>query len=467
MLNKRPIVAVTDTDGKLMVLGGNMRLRACMDLKMKEVPVILADEWTEDQRREFIIKDNVGFGEWDLDQLANEWDGQQLQDWGLDIPVDFGAELNEGLTDPDEVPEVPETPITVLGDVWVLGKHRIVCGDSTKADTVAMLMKGAKAQLIHADPPYGMGKEKEGVANDNIYGSKLDAFQMEWWKAARKHVDDNASAYIWGNAPELWRLWYVGGLAKSERMTMRNEIAWSKPGGFGVGTESQRCYFPNERCLFFMLGEQGFNINADNYWEGWEPIRSYLETEMLKCGWKAKDLNRITGTNMAGHWVTRSQFVFITEEHYKAIQKAARDHDAFKRDHDALKRDHDALKREFYATRSYFDNAHDSMTDVWDFGRVTGAERKDHATPKPVAMLERCVVSSCPDGGIVLDPFCGTGPSIIAAEKKGRACYAIELLPQWVDVAVKRWEAFTGQQAVHEPSGKTFDELALTVAKQP
>lgn len=86
MLNKRPIVAVTDTDGRLMVLGGNMRLRACQDLKMKEVPVILADEWTEEQRREFIIKDNVGFGEWDWDQLANEWDAIELADWGLDIP---------------------------------------------------------------------------------------------------------------------------------------------------------------------------------------------------------------------------------------------------------------------------------------------------------------------------------------------------------------------------------------------
>lgn len=88
MLNKRPIVAVTDTDGKLMVLGGNMRLRACMDLKMKEVPVILADEWTEEQRREFIIKDNVGFGEWDWDQLANEWDAGELAEWGLDAWVE-------------------------------------------------------------------------------------------------------------------------------------------------------------------------------------------------------------------------------------------------------------------------------------------------------------------------------------------------------------------------------------------
>jgi hypothetical protein len=87
MLNKRPIVAVTDTDGKYMVIGGNMRLRACQDLKLKEVPIILADEWTEEQRREFIIKDNVGFGEWDWDQLANEWDAGKLEAWGLDLPA--------------------------------------------------------------------------------------------------------------------------------------------------------------------------------------------------------------------------------------------------------------------------------------------------------------------------------------------------------------------------------------------
>jgi ParB-like chromosome segregation protein Spo0J len=99
MLQKRPIVAVTDKDGKLMVLGGNMRLKACADLGMKEVPVILADEWTEEQRREFIIKDNVGFGEWDWDALANKWDAGKLDEWGLNIPAiqDFSgvnAEVN-------------------------------------------------------------------------------------------------------------------------------------------------------------------------------------------------------------------------------------------------------------------------------------------------------------------------------------------------------------------------------------
>ncbi len=101
MLNKRPIVAVTDKDGKLMVLGGNMRLRACQDLGLKTVPVVLADEWTEEQRRRFIIADNIGFGEWDFDSLANEWDAVELADWGLDLPLgqDFSDKNREIDTD--------------------------------------------------------------------------------------------------------------------------------------------------------------------------------------------------------------------------------------------------------------------------------------------------------------------------------------------------------------------------------
>ena len=101
MLNYRAIVAVTDTDGKYMVLGGNMRLRALQELGIKEVPVMLADHWTEEQRRAFIIKDNVGFGEWDWDALANEWDGEKLSEWGLDIPIgqDFSDKNKEIDTD--------------------------------------------------------------------------------------------------------------------------------------------------------------------------------------------------------------------------------------------------------------------------------------------------------------------------------------------------------------------------------
>ena len=87
MLNKRPLIVFTDVDGKYVVLGGNMRLKACKEIGLKEIPIILADEWTEEQKAEFLIKDNVGFGEWDWDNLANEWDTEKLDEWGLDVPI--------------------------------------------------------------------------------------------------------------------------------------------------------------------------------------------------------------------------------------------------------------------------------------------------------------------------------------------------------------------------------------------
>jgi ParB-like chromosome segregation protein Spo0J len=104
MLNKRPLIVFTDVDNKYVVLGGNMRLKACNELGIKEIPIIVADEWTEEQKNEFLIKDNVGFGEWDWDDLANEWDAELLNDWGLNVPelpteVDYSILDDEDLAD--------------------------------------------------------------------------------------------------------------------------------------------------------------------------------------------------------------------------------------------------------------------------------------------------------------------------------------------------------------------------------
>ena len=102
MLEKRPLVCYTDTDGKFVVLGGNMRLKAAKECKLKEIPIILADDWTEEQKAQFLIKDNVGFGEWDWEQLANEWDVEQLEDWGLNIPR-FSTDVDYSILDDEDV----------------------------------------------------------------------------------------------------------------------------------------------------------------------------------------------------------------------------------------------------------------------------------------------------------------------------------------------------------------------------
>jgi len=337
------------------------------------------------------------------------------------------------------------------GDVIELGRHRLYCGDTTDGDAVRRLVGDDVVTLIHADPPYGMGKEKDGVANDNLYREKLDAFQMQWWNAWRPSVADNGSAYIWGNAPELWRLWYCGGLADSERLTMRNEVVWDKQceGNTtlrvcGATFEQDRSFTQSERCLFFMLGEQGFNNNADNYWNRWDSVRLYLKQERDLLGWSIQDCKRIAGHSPTSgcHWFDRSQWMMPTAETYKSWQAAAKG-DAFRRDHDELKREHDELKREFYETRAHFNNTHDNMTDVWSFPRVTGAARWGHATPKPVVMAERAILSSSKEGDCVGVPFAGTAPELIACERTDRTFVGAELSQTYCERIIERWNKET------------------------
>ena len=454
MQSVKPLVVA---DG--YAIAGNMRLLAYKDLGYRELHVLDVSEWSQAKRDEFMIKDNTHYGSWDYDALANEWDTLPLTEWGVAV-WDTEVEDVKGLTDEDDVPEAPQEPITKLGDVWILGEHRVMCGDSTSKEAVEILMDGEKATLIHADPPYGMGKEKDGVLNDNIYKDKLDVFQLQWWKAFRPYAEDNASAYIWGNAPDLWRLWYRGGLESFERLTLRNEIVWDKKHGEGMNSDKHRM-FPTatERCLFFMIGEQGFNNNADNYWEGFDIIRDYLREEKTKAGFSNKEINlywsNITqkkgclDRSVIEHYFSKGQWVMPTQENYIIIQNYCKENniDAFKKDYEELKKDYEELKQEFYSTRAYFNNTHDNMTEVWEFERVQGEERHGHATPKPVEMMERVMKSSAPENAIVVEPFLGSGSTLIAAEKTNRKCYGMELDPKYCDVIVKRWEDFTGKKA--------------------
>ena len=150
MLELRPIVVNDD----MIVLGGNMRLKALEHLGIEETYIIKAKDLTDKQEQEFIIKDNVGYGEWDWDQLANEWDVEDLDDWGLDLPLDFVKEL-EAEEDDFAIPEGGIETDIVLGDLFEIGEHRLLCGDSTDSDAVARLMDGEKADML-TDPPYGI-----------------------------------------------------------------------------------------------------------------------------------------------------------------------------------------------------------------------------------------------------------------------------------------------------------------------
>jgi site-specific DNA-methyltransferase (adenine-specific) len=154
MMELRPMVVNSD----MVVLGGNMRLKALKEAGYKEVP----DEWvksaeslTEEEQRRFIIADNVGFGEHDWDMLANEWDAVELESWGLDIPSFETDEVLESEEDDfDATP--PAEPITVLGDLYEIGEHRLLCGDSTDSELLQKLLQGKKPELLLTDPPYGI-----------------------------------------------------------------------------------------------------------------------------------------------------------------------------------------------------------------------------------------------------------------------------------------------------------------------
>ena len=198
MLEIRPIVV----NSEFVVLGGNMRLKAVKHLGLKEVPVIQVEDLSEAQQREFVIKDNAGFGEWNWEQLANEWDSEDLTKWGLDLPLDFEKEI-EAVEDNFSVPENGIETDIVIGDLFEIGEHRLLCGDSTDSDAVARLMNAEKADMVFTDPPYGMNavsksgvlKEKYGtdilgdsdtnVAKDSfnlIYSLYPDALHI-WWGA--------------------------------------------------------------------------------------------------------------------------------------------------------------------------------------------------------------------------------------------------------------------------------------------
>lgn len=148
MADVRPLVV----NKEYVILGGNMRFKAMQQAGWTEIPVTVVD-WPEDKQKEFIIKDNVSGGDWDWDVLANEWDATELEAWGLDLPAKFGDEEVEE----DEAPEVSkDPPQSVLGAVYQLGRHRVMCGDSTDKANVELLMDGVKADMVFTDPPYGM-----------------------------------------------------------------------------------------------------------------------------------------------------------------------------------------------------------------------------------------------------------------------------------------------------------------------
>jgi len=262
MLGLRPIVV--DSDG--MVLGGNMRLSACRTAGLEKVPVIYAKHLPKEKYDEFIAKDNIGFGEWDWEELSTDWDVELLGEWGLDFPAfdeEDQDEEPEETTGDDSTPELStEPPENIVGDVWELGKNRLVCGDSTSHSDVEKLMNGDIANLVFTDPPYGINyssnytNKYNEIKNDDTF---LDGFIP--------HVFEFSTGFVF-----VWTSYKV--VAKwieicSGIGDLTNMVIWDKCGsGMGDLKGSWRTDF--EIALVYNRGE---HIKKDRIGSIWKVSR--------------------------------------------------------------------------------------------------------------------------------------------------------------------------------------------------
>jgi DNA modification methylase len=431
------------------IVGGHFRVRELQKLGYTEIECVIVDLSEEDEK-ELNIRLNANTGQWDWDELANNFELDDLNDWGLEVP-NMKHEL-EAEEDDFEINDAIETDI-VLGDLFEIGEHRLLCGDSTDSDAVARLMNGEKADMAHNDPPYGMKKENEGVLNDNLNYSDLLDFNREWIDVQFMNLKENGSWYCWGIDEPLMDIYseILKPYIAEQKATFRNLITWDKGNGQGQNSENTRSYaIADEKCLFAMMGVQGFNNNADNYFKGWDSIVNYLENEKNKAKFTIKDCKRLAGhSEKSGcHWFDKSQWMMPTKQTYDLwrnyciennIDAFKKEYEEIKKEYEEIKKEYEIIKKEYYSTRAYFNNTHDNFNNVWKFDRhLRNGSEGGHATPKPIPLCERAIKSSCPDGGLVMDVFLGSGSTMVASHQLKRKCYGMELDPKYCQVIIDR-----------------------------
>ena len=358
-------VLVDDNGG---IIAGHGRVMAARKLGLTDVPCMVASGWTDEQKRAYVLADNqlATNAGWNPEVLSLELKGLDAAGFNLDL-LGFGdlaalmADKTEGLTDPDEVPDAPLEPVTVLGDVWVMGKHRIICGDSTDADTVAKVLGDVKPHLMVTDPPYGVEYNPAWRADAGINKNK--------GKMGIVSNDDRAD---WG---EAWAL-FPGDVL----------YVWSAPGPLQCASHDG-------------LVRAGFEPRQQIIW--------------------AKDRFALG----------RGHYHYQHEPCWYAVRKGKTGHWGGDR----------------------------SQTSIWNI-KARDDSGHGHSTQKPVECMKWPIENNSSPGQAVYEPFSGSGTTIIAGEMTGRPIYAIELSPAYVDVAVERWQAFTGQEATLE-GGTTFNAM--------
>ena len=380
----RPLI-LSDRTGELVILAGNQRYKAAKAIGLQQVPTVLLSGLTEEREKEIIIRDNVENGEWDFDELANAWNAADLLDWGVELPgVENTTEIIE-----DEPPEVePEKPAkSKLGEIYQLGEHRLMVGDSTKADQVAELMAGEKADLLITDPPYNVAYGQEGTVhhqrgkNREIMNDKFDsnaAFQMfleDSFSAADQNMRPGAAWYIWhadlnGNP--------FRSAIEAVEWPLREVLIWAK-NTFTLGRQDYQ--WQHEPCLY------GWKSGAAHYFVDIRSFATVFDDE--------KPIDELTNKELKE---------LVNNYRANAFSTVVRENKPLKSD--------------------------------------------EHPTMKPVKLIAKLVGNSSRERERVLDIFGGSGTTMIACEQLNRICYMMELDPHYADVIIERWEKFTGQKAV-------------------
>jgi site-specific DNA-methyltransferase (adenine-specific) len=357
-------------DKENSIIAGHGRLLAVKRLGHEEVPCIIISGLTKTQIKALIIADNqlaLNAG-WDLEKLSVEIEGLKDEDFNIDIlgfNDDFIKDLlfkeNQGLTDEDDVPETSEQSITKLGDIWKLGNHKLICGDSTLLNSYEKLFGENKADLLMTDPPYnvdyeGGTKDKLTILNDSKSDNDFLQFLTDAFNNCAINLKLGCSFYIFHS--DWFGLEFRQSI-KNTDLEMKQNLIWQK-NSLVIGRQDYQ--WQHEPCLY---------------------------------GWKK------------------------------------------------------GASHSWYSDRK--------QTTIIKFDRPT--KSKLHPTMKPVGLIEYLIKNSSKQEDIILDPFLGSGTTLMACEKLQRFCYGIELDPKYCDVIIKRWQQFTGKEAIHEQSGKTYNSI--------
>lgn len=398
---------VIDKDGVIVI--GHCRTLAAKKLGLNSVPCVCVDDLTPEQVNALRIVDNkTNESDWDFDILQDELAELDLTDFDFDFCMDSEAEETEisedevTSTEEDEIPEVEEDvePTTKMGDAWQLGIHRLVCGDSTDAETVKKLMNGKTADCVFTDPPYGMKKENDGVLNDNLNYDDLLEFNKKWIPLTFEHLKNMGCWYCWGIDEPLMDIYshILKPLARRNEIVIRNYLTWAKHSAFGMKSSLMLSYpRETEKCWFVVKGSSWNNNNAEFFNYKYQPIVDYLNEQAQIVCLNSKKLRELTGVQMWSHWFTHSQFIVIPEKHYKKLQEEYNKDGAFLLSYEELREligavDDKKQPPKPYFDLTWFDDGDIPLTDVWRNSITTIKERENtggHATPKPLKICER------------------------------------------------------------------------------